>query len=65
MLAEGRWEGTIIDVPRGEGGFGYDAHFLDGKTGLTGAELPLETKNRVSHRGQALRALIARLEAAR
>ena len=65
MLAEGRWDGTIIDAPRGDGGFGYDAHFLDAETGLTGAELPLETKNRLSHRGQALRALIARLEAAR
>jgi XTP/dITP diphosphohydrolase len=65
MLAEGRWDGTIIDAPRGAGGFGYDPHFLDGETGMTGAELPLEIKNRLSHRGQALRALIARLEAAR
>ncbi len=65
LLAEGRWDGTIIDAPRGDGGFGYDPHFLDDETGLTGAELPLETKNRLSHRGQALRALIARLEAAR
>jgi XTP/dITP diphosphohydrolase len=65
MLAEGRWDGTIIDAPRGDGGFGYDPHFLDAETGLTGAELPLETKNRLSHRGQALRALIARLEAPR
>ena len=65
MIAEGRWDGTIIDAPRGDGGFGYDPHFLDAETGLTGAELPLETKNRLSHRGQALRALIARLEAPR
>jgi len=65
LLAEGRWDGTIIDAPRGDGGFGYDPHFLDSETGMTGAELPLEIKNRLSHRGQALRALIARLEAAR
>ena len=65
MIAEGRWNGTIIDAPSGDGGFGYDPYFLDAETGLTGAELPLETKNRLSHRGQALRALIARLEAQR
>ncbi|MEO8740829.1 MAG: RdgB/HAM1 family non-canonical purine NTP pyrophosphatase [Casimicrobiaceae bacterium] len=65
MLAEGRWDGTIIDAPRGDGGFGYDPYFLDAETGLTGAELPLEIKNRVSHRGQALRALITQLGAAR
>ena len=63
--AEGKVEGQIAMAPRGDGGFGYDPHFLDGETGLTGAELPLETKNRLSHRGQALRALIARLELAR
>jgi XTP/dITP diphosphohydrolase len=61
ILAEGRWHGTIIDAPRGSGGFGYDPHFLDAKTGLTGAELPLDTKNELSHRGQAMRALLARL----
>ena len=65
VLAEGRWEGTIIDTPRGAGGFGYDPHFLDARTGLTGAELPPETKNELSHRGKAMRALIARLDALR
>jgi XTP/dITP diphosphohydrolase len=61
MLAEGTWHGTIVDVPRGDGGFGYDPYFVDRASGLTGAELPLEQKNAVSHRGQALRALLARL----
>ncbi len=64
IITEGTWHGTIIDVPRGSGGFGYDPHFLDIATGLTGAELPLERKNELSHRGKAIRALIARLSAA-
>ena len=63
ILADGRWDGTIIDAPRGDGGFGYDPHFLDASTGLTGAELPLQTKNDLSHRGKAIRALLVRLEA--
>jgi len=61
ILAEGRWDGTIIDAPRGTGGFGYDPYFLDAETGLTGAELPPAQKNARSHRGRAMRALIARL----
>jgi XTP/dITP diphosphohydrolase len=61
ILAEGRWHGSIIDAPRGRGGFGYDPHFLDIESGLTGAELPLAQKNERSHRGKAMRALIARL----
>ena len=62
VIAEGRWHGRVIDAPRGSGGFGYDAHFEDVASGLTGAELPLERKNELSHRGKAMRALIARLE---
>jgi XTP/dITP diphosphohydrolase len=61
IIAEGRWHGTIVDVPRGSGGFGYDPHFRDDATGLTGAELPLERKNELSHRGKAMRALIEKL----
>jgi XTP/dITP diphosphohydrolase len=61
LIAEGFWHGTIADAPRGEGGFGYDPYFVDAATGLTGAELPLAQKNALSHRGQAMRALIARL----
>ncbi len=62
ILAEGRWEGTIIDAARGSGGFGYDPHFVDTATGLTGAELPPERKNVLSHRGKAIRALMAQLD---
>jgi XTP/dITP diphosphohydrolase len=64
LIAEGIWRGTIIDVPRGSGGFGYDPHFLDAETGRTGAELDLEAKNARSHRGQAIRELVAKLDAA-
>jgi XTP/dITP diphosphohydrolase len=65
LIAEGVWHGTIIDQPRGSGGFGYDPHFQDEATGLTGAELPLERKNELSHRGQAMRSLLSRLDAVR
>ena len=65
ILADGRWNGTIVDVPRGARGFGYDPHFLDSETGLTGAELLLEKKNEISHRGKAIRSLIARLASIR
>ena len=61
LIAEGIWDGIVIDTPRGSGGFGYDPHFLDPQFGLTGAELPLEQKNAVSHRGKAMRLLIDRL----
>ena len=64
IIVEGRWEGVVIDEPRGSGGFGYDPYFLDPGSGLTGAEFPLERKNAISHRGKAMRRLIARLRAA-
>ena len=65
MFAEGRWQGRVIDVARGDGGFGYDPYFEDAASGLTGAEMPLAQKNAVSHRGIAMRELIARLALAR
>ena len=61
VIAEGRWHGRVIDAPRGAGGFGYDPHFEDLESGLTGAELPLERKNALSHRGKAMRELLAKL----
>lgn len=51
---DGELQGEILDAPRGEGGFGYDPLFLVREYGLTLAELPLETKNNISHRGEAL-----------
>jgi len=52
---EGRVRGTIIETPRGEHGFGYDPLFLVDGYQQTMAELSLAEKNRISHRGQALR----------
>ncbi|HEX5538741.1 MAG TPA: RdgB/HAM1 family non-canonical purine NTP pyrophosphatase [Methylophilaceae bacterium] len=62
LIAEGIWSGEILQAPRGDGGFGYDPVFLDSKTEKTGAELPLEIKNRISHRGQAMARLLHQLE---
>jgi XTP/dITP diphosphohydrolase len=58
LVAEGEWRGEILREPRGAGGFGYDPLFLDPILGKTGAELSPEQKNRVSHRGRALTALV-------
>lgn len=60
--ASGAVEGLIVDEPRGEMGFGYDPHFFVPSLGRTKAELPLETKNRISHRGQALRAIVPAIQ---
>jgi XTP/dITP diphosphohydrolase len=61
MIAEGIWHGRLLRVPRGSGGFGYDPVFLDPATGRSAAELAPAQKNVVSHRGQALALLRARL----
>jgi len=62
IIADARWHGVMLDRPRGEGGFGYDPYFLLPELGLTAAELPAADKNRLSHRGQALRALVEKLK---
>jgi len=62
VVCEAAWEGAIGTARRGRGGFGYDPLFLVAGTGQTAAEMPAEEKNRVSHRGRALRALVAALE---
>ena len=61
LIAEGRWHGSIAHEPKGANGFGYDPLFLVPGRGLTAAELSTEEKNRISHRGQALARLVARL----
>ncbi|WP_296949324.1 RdgB/HAM1 family non-canonical purine NTP pyrophosphatase [uncultured Massilia sp.] len=62
VIADGVWRGQIVDMPRGEGGFGYDPHFLLPALGKTAAELSALDKNAISHRGQALRALVEKLK---
>jgi XTP/dITP diphosphohydrolase len=63
VIATGEWVGQIARVPSGTGGFGYDPVFFDPALRRTAAELPAETKNRVSHRAHALRALVKALRA--
>ncbi len=58
IIADGSWHGQIIPQPRGSGGFGYDPHFYLPELGVTSAELPLEQKNKISHRSQALIRLV-------
>ena len=55
---EGRISGVLLREPRGEGGFGYDPYFLVPEYGKTTSELPLDIKNRISHRGHALRKVL-------
>jgi len=62
IIAEGSWHGIILREYRGSDGFGYDPLFLDDKTGKTVAELPLEIKSRISHRGHAMAKLLQKLE---
>lgn len=61
VIADGVWKGEIIDQPRGQGGFGYDPYFLLPALDKTAAELTATEKNAISHRGQALRALVEKL----
>lgn len=62
-LFEGRVEGVILDKERGEGGFGYDPLFWLPEFNCSMAELPLDVKNQISHRGQALRQVVEFLSA--
>ena len=63
-LFEGRCEGSLATEPRGSGGFGYDPAFLPADTGdgRTMAELSVEEKDAISHRGRAARAFLAWLD---
>jgi len=57
LIAEADWQGFILDAPRGGGGFGYDRYFWLPDLNKTAAELTPAEKNRLSHRGKALRVL--------
>jgi XTP/dITP diphosphohydrolase len=61
VICQGTWEGRILLEPRGANGFGYDPIFFVPTHNRSSAELPPEVKNKLSHRGQALRALVAAL----
>ena len=61
IIADGVWHGSLIEQPRGQVGFGYDPYFFLPSLGKTAAELSAQEKNNLSHRGQALRALINKL----
>jgi XTP/dITP diphosphohydrolase len=62
VIADGRWNGEMVATPRGNGGFGYDPHFFIPSLGKCAAELTSDEKNAMSHRGQALRALVEKLK---
>jgi XTP/dITP diphosphohydrolase len=64
VVCQAAWEGRIARLPRGTGGFGYDPLFQVGDGEQTAAELDAHAKNSISHRGRALRALVAELAGA-
>lgn len=61
IICQGTWEGRILRAPVGDNGFGYDPVFFVPTHGCSSAQLPPETKNQLSHRGQALRRLAGAL----
>ena len=61
VVRRGKASGTMLEAPRGRGGFGYDAYFLSSELGRTFAEASTEEKEQISHRGRAMRALIEAL----
>ena len=62
LICQGTWEGRILFEPQGENGFGYDPVFYVPTHNCSSAELSAEIKNLLSHRGQALRKLLAAFE---
>lgn len=62
LLAIGKWDGRIMQAPSGKGGFGYDPLFRVPREGCSSAELAPEVKNRLSHRGKALAAMVEQLK---
>lgn len=59
QIFQGTWDGRILHAPQGDNGFGYDPVFYVPEQDCSSAQLPPEVKNRLSHRGQALRQLVA------
>jgi XTP/dITP diphosphohydrolase len=63
LIVQASWEGRIVLTPRGNGGFGYDPIFELAELRKTAAELSSDEKNKISHRGQAMRELVTQLRA--
>ncbi len=63
LICHGIWEGRVLTAPQGENGFGYDPLFLIPEHQCTAAQMPPDLKNKLSHRGQAMRELQAALQA--
>lgn len=63
IVVQQHWAGDILAHPRGDGGFGYDPLFWVPEAGMSVAELSAEEKNRLSHRGRAMQALLSQLSA--
>ena len=61
IITQGIWDGVVITEPYGENGFGYDPMFYLPSHNCTSAELSADIKNQLSHRGQALRSLLAQI----
>ncbi|MGM8886209.1 RdgB/HAM1 family non-canonical purine NTP pyrophosphatase [Psychrobacter sp. 1U2] len=61
IIAQGLWQGEILDAPHGQGGFGYDPLFWLPELEATAASLDSDHKNQISHRGQAIRQLLQQL----
>lgn len=64
IIVQRSWEGEVLSQARGEGGFGYDPLFWLPCQAMSAAELPADDKNRLSHRGRAMQALVDALQAA-
>ena len=64
VIAQGSLEGRILLAPRGTAGFGYDPLFYLAEYGCTAAEIPLEQKNKISHRAQAMQSMLLQLQQA-
>ncbi len=62
IICQGEWRGRVLREPMGDNGFGYDPIFYLPERGCTSAQLSSDEKNAVSHRGQALRCLVQRLQ---
>ena len=62
IICLGKWNGLILNEPHGNGGFGYDPLFFIPELNCSAAELTKEHKSQISHRGQALKQLIAKIK---